>query len=313
MNIRLTNWRRCLKATHKNLGMSDSAPISHQQWLDKTTAEFKTFSETAMLDARVLLCHCLQKPLSHILAWPENIICAESLQQLGILKQRRLAGEPVAYITGEREFWSLNFKVTPDVLIPRPETELLVEWALSCMTKLQEGEPAEYKILELGTGSGAIAIALAKEDPSLQIHATDISDKALQLATKNAALNECKNISFSMGNWFDAIIENGFHLILSNPPYVALGDPHLEEGDLPYEPITALVAEDKGFSDIQCLVANAKNYLHTGGWLGIEHGFEQAKGVSELMDRHGYQNIQTIQDLSGMDRLSVCQWNNEDE
>jgi len=282
--------------------------ISHQQWLETTASEFDSLSETATLDARVLLCHCLQKPLSYLLTWPERIIPAEICADLETLKQRRLAGEPVAYITGEREFWSLTFKVNPDVLIPRPETELLVEWALNCIAKLKNSFNDVNKILELGTGSGAIAVALAKENPSMAIHATDISVKALRTARENAVANECGNITFIEGYWFEAVSENKYFLILSNPPYVAPGDPHLKEGDLPFEPSTALIAEEKGLSDIEYLVANAKDYLHTGGWLGIEHGYDQSAAVQQLMQQQGYNNIQTIQDLAGVDRISVCQW-----
>ncbi len=293
--------------------MKYPALISHQQWLEITTNEFSGLSQSAALDARVLLCHCLQKPLSYILTWPERKIPREINEHLEELKQRRLTGEPMAYLTGVREFWSMTLNVNPDVLIPRPETELLVEWALERIGKLQDSLADVTKILELGTGSGAIAIALSKENPSITIHATDCSVKALKVAIENASANECKNIIFINGHWFEPVDEHKYALIISNPPYVAIGDPHLKEGDLPFEPYDALVAKDKGLSDIQSIITRAKNYLHTGGWLGIEHGYEQAFNVQQFMVEQGYDKIQTMQDLAGRDRVSVCQWNNNNE
>jgi len=291
----------------------NSEAVSHQKWLKQATEAFSQISETAALDARVLLCHCLKKPLSYVLAWPERTIENEIHAQLESLKQRRLTGEPLAYIIGEREFWSMNFEVTPAVLIPRPETELLVEWAIDTINNATHDDNKVNNILELGTGSGAIAVALAKELPELQIYATDISESALEIAKKNAATNGCETIIFRKGHWFEAIGNEKFQLIVSNPPYVAVGDPHLQEGDLPYEPIGALVADEKGLSDIQYLVSNAKDYLHANGWLGLEHGFDQAESVRQMMLQQGYHNIQTIKDFAGIDRLSICQWEKHHE
>jgi len=287
--------------------------ISHQQWLDQTADELSLLSDTAALDARVILCHVLEKPLSYFLAWPDRSIDAADMKILNALIKRRLAGEPVAYITGSREFWSMNFKVSADVLIPRPETELLVEWAVQCINEIQKFAAKSLKLLELGTGSGAIAVALAKENPQLNIIATDISEKALAIAKENAELNLCQNITFLLGNWFEPISDKNFDMIVSNPPYVVPGDPHLKEGDLPYEPIGALVASENGLSDIQSLASSAKSHLNSGGWLGIEHGYNQAEAVTEIMTRHGYKNISTIKDLAGIDRLTICQWRNDDE
>ncbi len=288
--------------------MSTIETISYQQWLKQAKEAFGQISETPTLDARVLLCHCLQKPLSYVLAWPERTLKDEIINHLDNLKQRRIGGEPLAYIIGEREFWSMNFEVTPAVLIPRPETELLVEWVIDTIANANHDAKKINRILELGTGSGAIAVALAKEYPELQIFATDISEKALELAGRNAIRNGCEKITFLLGNWFEAVEDERFELIVSNPPYVVAGDPHLQEGDLPYEPIGALVAKENGLSDIQYLISNAKKYLYSNGWLGLEHGFDQAEKVRQMMSEQGYQNIQTIQDLAGIDRLSVCQW-----
>ncbi|MCP3673775.1 MAG: peptide chain release factor N(5)-glutamine methyltransferase, partial [Gammaproteobacteria bacterium] len=189
--------------------MTAPLSITHQQWLNQSTTEFNSLSGTASLDARVLLCHCLDKPLSYLLAWPDRVISDSDLVQLNSLKERRLAGEPIAYITGFREFWSMNFKVTSDVLIPRPETEILVEWALQKVSILK----TDKKILELGTGSGAIAVALASENPKFHITATDISANALDIASENALLNDCPNITFLQGSWFECVAEDGFDLI----------------------------------------------------------------------------------------------------
>jgi len=289
--------------------MAEASSITHQQWLKQSATEFNSLSGTASLDARVLLSHCLDKPLSYLLAWPDRVISSSDLVQLDSFKARRLAGEPIAYITGFREFWSMNFKVTSDVLIPRPETEILVEWALQNISSLKH----DVKILELGTGSGAIAVALASENPNLHITATDISANALDIASENALSNHCPNIKFSQGSWFDCVSKVSFDLILSNPPYVAPGDPHLSEGDLPYEPMGALVASDNGLSDIQNLLLNAKNFLFSGGWVGIEHGYNQGESVREIMQVNGYHQICTIQDLADIDRITVGQWRDNNE
>jgi len=293
--------------------MPTAEGISHKQWLESSIASLSAISDTAILDARVLLCHCLQQSLSYVLTWPERIIAAETLQQLSELLQRRLAGEPIAYLIGYREFWSMDFKVSPDVLIPRPETEHLVEWALNTIRHSGRENTVSFKVLELGTGSGAIAVALAKEEPQLTIVATDVSHSALNIARENAQLNLCSNINFLQGSWFDCVNDRHYDLIISNPPYIDAEDPHLGQGDLPYEPESALVAADSGLSDIKSLVANAAQYLNTDGWLGIEHGYEQGDAVSNLMQQHGYNSIQTIKDLAGIDRFTIGCRSNSDE
>ena len=292
--------------------MAESEFISHQQWLQQTKAEFAHCSQSAALDARVLLSYCLQKPLSYLLAWPDRSIKIDAMDKLNSLKKRRLAGEPIAYITGTREFWSINFKVNTDVLIPRPETEVMVEWILGCINSTESIEKG-YKVLELGTGSGAIAIALAKEKPALQIIATDKSEKALQVAKENAKMNNCSNVKFLLGNWFECVVDRSYDMIVSNPPYVTANDPNLNEGDLSYEPQLALVAADNGLSDLQQLIINARDYLKNDGWLALEHGNEQGMMVRELMSKNGYIQIQTIKDLAGNDRLTISQWNSDHE
>ena len=293
--------------------MAEIALVTHHQWLEQCTDEFHQYSQSAALDARVLLSHCLSQPMSYVLSWPDRHIDVDIIDKLNRLKQRRLQGEPIAYIVGTREFWSLPFKVTSDVLIPRPETELLVEWALSSIDDSLNESSNGIKLLELGTGSGAIAVALATENDRFHIVATDISEAALTVARDNAARNHCCNITFLCGSWFECLNETDFDIILSNPPYVEESDPHLSEGDLPFEPRSALIAEENGLADIQCLIKNAKFFLKSGGWLGIEHGYNQGRVVRNLMLKNGYQRMKTIEDLAGIERVTVCCWSADRE
>jgi len=278
-------------------------PLTIGEWLDNTIVAFTDSSDSPAIDARVLLCFCLDKPFSYLLTWPDRLLDDEVLIQVNKLKDRRLNGEPIAYITGVREFWSLNFKVTPAVLIPRAETELMVEWALDIIEKSNN---KQFKILELGTGSGAIAIALAKEHPELSIIATDFSDEALKIAKENAKLNHCVNITFLQGSWFDCINNQRFDLVLSNPPYIDQADRHLARGDLVFEPTSALVAAKEGLADLEQIINDAKQYLNAGGRLGLEHGFEQGLLVINLMSNYGYIDAKILQDLANLDRLSIC-------
>jgi release factor glutamine methyltransferase len=280
-----------------------TSQVTTKQWLDQAIIAFAERSDSPAVDARVLLCYCLDKPLSYLLTWPERLIEDEQLAHVNKLKNRRLNGEPIAYIIGVREFWSLDFKVTPDVLIPRAETELMVEWALDCIEK---SDNKQFKILELGTGSGAISIALAKEHPELSFLATDFSEAALKIAKENAELNHCNNIFFKQGSWFDCIKDQRFDLILSNPPYIDKADPHLSRGDLVFEPATALIAEKEGLADLEQIINDAKHYLNERGYLGLEHGFEQGSLVVKLMNNYGYSSAKTLKDLSNLDRLSIC-------
>ena len=275
--------------------------ITHQQWLSEAAESLAGQSDTAMLDARVLLCFVLNKPLSYLLTWPERLINPKSLSAVNALCNRRHQGEPIAYITGHREFWSLNFKVTPDVLIPRPETELMVELALEAITRSKR---SDFKVLELGTGSGAIAVALASEHPELNIVATDYSEAALNIARENAESNNCDNIQFLQGSWFECLNDEKFDLILSNPPYVAPSDPHLSAGDLPSEPYAALVADNNGLADIEHIIAHAQNYLIPEGMIALEHGYNQAQEIRAMMTEQGFRMAKTHSDLANIDRVT---------
>ena len=252
------------------------------------------------IDAAVLLCHTLDKPRSYLLTWPEKHLTLEQEQYFNELLTRRLTGEPVAYIVGEREFWSLPLKVSPSTLIPRPDTERLVEVALD-KTFGKTGE-----ILDLGTGTGAIALALASEMPNRRVTGIDLRSEAQQLASENAARLNITNTTFLNGSWFEPLPEHSrFSLIVSNPPYIEKDDPHLSQGDVRFEPITALVAEEKGLADIKHIADKARHYLEADGWLAFEHGYDQGDAVREIMQALGYLDVMTEKDYGGNDRVTL--------
>ncbi|MEF1228361.1 peptide chain release factor N(5)-glutamine methyltransferase [Vibrio fortis] len=252
------------------------------------------------IDAAVLLCHTLDKPRSYLLTWPEKHLSLEQEQHFNELLTRRLTGEPVAYIVGEREFWSLPLKVSPSTLIPRPDTERLVEVALD-KTFGKAGD-----ILDLGTGTGAIALALASEMPNRNVTGIDLRPEAQQLASENAERLNITNTTFLNGSWFEPLSENSrFSLIVSNPPYIEKDDPHLSQGDVRFEPITALVAEEKGLADIKHIADNARHYLEADGWLAFEHGYDQGDAVREIMQALGYLDVMTEKDYGGNDRVTL--------
>ncbi|MDK9739197.1 peptide chain release factor N(5)-glutamine methyltransferase [Vibrio sp. D404a] len=252
------------------------------------------------IDAAVLLCHTLDKPRSYLLTWPEKHLTLEQEQHFNELLTRRLTGEPVAYIVGEREFWSLPLKVSPSTLIPRPDTERLVEVALDKTFGKTGG------ILDLGTGTGAIALALASEMPNRNVTGIDLRPEAQQLASENAERLNITNTTFLNGSWFEPLPENSrFSLIVSNPPYIEKDDPHLFQGDVRFEPITALVAEEKGLADIKHIADNARHYLEADGWLAFEHGYDQGDAVREIMQALGYLDVMTEKDYGGNDRVTL--------
>ncbi|MCG3732395.1 peptide chain release factor N(5)-glutamine methyltransferase [Vibrio cincinnatiensis] len=258
-------------------------------------------SDSPSLDAAVLLCHVLQKPRSYLLTWPEKILTAEQQTEFDTLLTRRLSGEPVAYIIGEREFWSLPLKVSPSTLIPRPDTERLVELAL------EKAEQIPGDILDLGTGTGAIALALASELPARHVFGVDLRHEAQQLAIENSQRLQITNVTFLQGSWFTPLVEGiKFALIVSNPPYIEESDPHLEQGDVRFEPKSALVAEDNGLADIKYIAQTAREYLLAEGWLLFEHGYEQATAVQTILKELGYQAITTEQDYAGNDRVTLA-------
>lgn len=261
-------------------------------------------SDSAVLDAEILLCMALNKPRSHLRAWPDHQLQPEHLTAFQALLEQRQNGMPVAYITRNREFWSRDFQVTPDVLIPRPDTELLIELSLKLIPADQS-----IKIIDLGTGSGIIAITLAAERPQAQISATDFSLNALRIAQLNADKHRINNIQFYQSNWFADVPATKFNLIISNPPYIAEDDSHLQQGDVRFEPQTALCAAEQGLGDIKIIAAAARNYLEPYGHLLIEHGYDQPQQVQTLFKDLHYDNVQTYTDLSGQPRVTYGQWN----
>lgn len=253
--------------------------------------------DTARLDAEVLLAFALGRSRAYLHAWPERDLTPETRSHFCNLVERRCAGEPIAYITGRREFWSLDLAVTRDTLIPRPETELLVELALQIMT---EGRP--MRVADIGTGTGAIALAIAGERPQSTVVASDISAAALQVARGNALRLGISNVEFRQGDLCGPLREEVFDIIVSNPPYVENDDPHLTRGDVRFEPISALAAGPGGVDVINRLAPCARDHLAEGGWLLIEHGYDQAQEIRRLLSHYGYNEIISRRDGTGHER-----------
>lgn len=252
------------------------------------------------LETRILLMHALRMTRIELITRSEHIPGAEELQLLNSLVQRRIAGEPIAYIVGQREFFGLPFRVSKDVLIPRPETELLVELAL-------QRAPHGARLLDMGTGSGAIAVVLAHARADLQVSALDVSAAALEVARDNAARNLAHGgtLRLLQSDWY-AALQTGeqFELIVSNPPYIVAGDAHLSQGDLRFEPIGALTDHADGLSALRTIVSGAAAHLAPDGWLLMEHGYDQAAPVRELLLAAGYRQVQSWQDLAGIERVT---------
>ena len=255
------------------------------------------------IDAEILLSYVLDKPRSWLIAHADDALSPDYAAAYAVLLEQREAGEPVAYITGRRGFWSLDLEVTPATLIPRPETELLVELALE---RLPTDQPS--RVLDLGTGSGAIALAIARERPAAQVTATDASGEALVVAQRNARRHHIGNISFILGDWFAPLGDERFDVIVSNPPYIESSDPHLQQGDLRFEPMSALASGIDGFDDIRRIVRDAGLHLLPGGWLLFEHGWRQGDAARALLHDAGFVELSTARDLEQRDRVSVGRW-----
>jgi len=256
-------------------------------------------SPSARLDAEILLAHCLSKQRNYLYTWPEKNLSLQEHNAFNTALAKRSEDYPIAYIIGYQEFWSLKLKVTAAVLIPRADTECLVETALKKIRDLKQP-----KILELGTGSGAIALALATERSDSEITATDFSEAALNIAEENRKTHQAGNVHFIKSDWFSNIQSEKYDLIVSNPPYIAATDMHLQ-GSIRHEPVSALVAENHGLQDLMNIINNAANYLKSTGWLVLEHGHDQGEMVSHLLRKAAYRQISCLTDLSGNDRLSI--------
>jgi release factor glutamine methyltransferase len=248
------------------------------------------------IDLRILLCHALGISRTALITQSERALSADEAARVSALLQRRLDGEPVAYIVGRREFFGLDFETTPAVLIPRPDTELLVELALDRL-------PPRGRVLDMGTGSGAIAVAIAHQRPDASVTALDVSEEALAVATRNALRNGA-GVRFLHSDWFGAVAGEQFELIVSNPPYIAAGDRHLSEGDLRFEPGGALTDFADGLSALRTIAAGAPARLAPGSWLLMEHGYDQADAVRGLLSAAGYTEVQSWRDLAGIERVS---------
>ena len=271
-----------------------------QQALHQAGKRLSDASPTALLDAQVLLSHVLQCNTAHLVAWPEKELSDEQAAEFLRLIERRQTGIPVSQLTGSKEFWSLNFSVDNSTLIPRPETESLVEFILEKFSGSKN-----LNLLDMGTGTGAIAIAIGTEKPGWKIIASDVSPQALALAAQNSRDHQTDNITFIHSNWFENIDQQDFDVIVSNPPYIASDDPHLSQGDVRFEPQSALSSGEKGMDDIEHLCAHAKNHLSKNGWLIVEHGYNQERLVADCFTKNGYSEITQKMDLSGHVRMTA--------
>ena len=275
--------------------------MDFQRWLREAVSELSE-SESPKRDAEILLEHETGKSRTYLLAFGETLLTAEQEAQLAALLARRKTGEPVAHLVGEREFWSLPLYVSAATLIPRPDTECLVEQALARLPT------AACSILDLGTGTGAIALALATERPDCTVTAVDVMPDAVTLAQRNVERLGLGNVTVLQSSWFTALENRLFALIVSNPPYIDEHDPHLAQGDVRFEPLTALVAANEGLADLDHIVTTSRQHLLPGGWLLVEHGWTQGNAVRALFSNAGYRAVATCRDYGGNERLTLGQW-----
>lgn len=262
-------------------------------------------SDSPRLDVEILLGHILEKPRTYLFTWPEKALTAAQAQLFEISFQRRLNGEPVAHIIGQREFWSLPFFVDNTTLIPRPDTELLVEAALNLF--VEDAPEQTRNLLDLGTGTGAILLALAHEKKHWQCVGVDKSAAAVALAEKNRTHLQLANACIQQSDWFASLGSDRFDVIVSNPPYIDPADPHLQQGDVRFEPLSALIAENHGLADIEWIAQQASNYLLPQGWLLVEHGYNQGEAVRNLFERYGYVQVKTLRDFGDNERVTLGQ------
>ncbi len=257
-------------------------------------------SDSPRLDAELLLAHSLEKTRTYLFTWPEAQVEAAVARHFNELIEKRCNAWPIAYLTGSKEFWSLDFTVTTDTLVPRPDTELLVQLAVDALSH------TPGPVLDLGTGSGVIAICIAKEHPSLPVDAVDNSAQALAVAQRNAQQHGVE-VNFVQSNWYSEVKTNDYQLIVSNPPYIDPNDAHLHRGGLQHEPASALSADNNGMAAIENIVVHASQYCRSGGYLMIEHGFDQGPATRNTMQQSGFAGIRTEQDIEARDRVTLGQ------
>ena len=277
-------------------------PVTVGEILRQGITTLKPSSPTPRLDAEVLVMHVCGFGRSGLITQGHSVLTHDQQPRLEKLFARRRQGEPIAYLTGTREFWSMEFQVSSATLIPRPETELLVEKTLAHIPR-----NAEWTLADLGTGSGAIALALAKERPRCRVIATDISPQALEVARSNAAKFNLTRVEFREGRWLEPLAGMKLDMIVCNPPYVRADDPHLQHGDVRFEPQQALSAGPDGLEAIHHIALHAQQSLKPGGRLLFEHGWNQAEAIDSLLRQHGYRDIVCCRDLAGRNRITECQ------
>ena len=271
----------------------------------KRFPELNAVSDSARLDTEVILAWVLCKDRTYLFTWPEKTLTTEQYQAFFEAFEKRKQGIPIAYITGEREFWSLPFYTDSSTLIPRPDTEILVDYIINHVIQ-PGGLDSSISILDLGTGTGAIAISLAKELPNSQVDAVDVNNNAVALAKRNAERNGISNINIFQSDWFENIQDN-YDIIVSNPPYIDASDPHLKEGDVRFEPSSALISEKDGLADIETICKTAPQFLRPSGILLVEHGWKQGLEVREIFKRN-FNEVQTIKDYSNNERVTTGIW-----
>lgn len=270
------------------------------QWQKQAQQQFAALSQTPDIDARLCLCHVLQVNNSYLYSYPERQLTDSELSRLNAIIDKRLQGQPLAYLFGHWHFFDLTLAVAPSTLIPRPDTEILVEKALSLTL------PANAKVLDLGSGTGAIALALAHNRPDWQLTAVDYIPEAVALAEQNRNALNLSNCRVLQSNWFSGLAAARFDLIVSNPPYIDPVDPHLAA--LTFEPLSALIAPDNGLADIKHIVASAGRYLTPNGWLWLEHGYDQADAVTQLLQQAGFSQVSSVRDYGDNWRISGGCW-----
>ncbi|AKC32036.1 peptide chain release factor N(5)-glutamine methyltransferase [Candidatus Pantoea carbekii] len=258
-------------------------------------------SDSAKRDVEILLSYVTGKERSWLIAFDDSILSSEQLAYLDVMLTRRIKGEPIAYLVGKREFWSLSLQVSSATIIPRPDTEIVVEQALACLPLTPSC------LLDLGTGTGAIALALASERTDCQVIGCDRIADAITLARYNAKILDINNVLFQVSHWFNNICPQYFEIIVSNPPYINSQDPFLKQGDVRFEPISALVADEEGLADLREIISASPKWLNTKGWLVLEHGWQQGECVRNMMLKKGYQFINTVNDYNGNPRVTLGQ------
>lgn len=277
---------------------------SISDWLQQARQQLATVTHDVDAEAKYCCSFVLQQSNTYLYTHSDQLLNVAQLQQLEAIMQRRLAGEPLAYIVGQWHFWDFELEVSPATLIPRADTEILVERALALLS------PAPARIIDLGTGTGAIALALAKERPDCQVIGLDIQPAAVALAKRNAQRLQLENCSFGQSNWFSALadVKQGFDLIVSNPPYIDASDAHLTRGDLRFEPGSALVSADAGIADLHKIISLSSDFLNQQGWLLLEHGYQQAQEVAARLNQFGFSQVASEKDYGGQWRISFGQW-----